>query len=391
RRLPGRPFAAREVPVKPEDHRGEADHWAQKRRAGMSPDEATAYVRARQQRRAAEGGAAPPTDAAAAPPPGGETLEAPAGDEPGGIGALARRVLRSAPTAVTPFTPLLRVLGVGEEEEPDVARAAGQGLTFGFSDELVGAARGALGRGAVGEGIRAEREALEEFGRERPVVRAGAELAGGATLGGAGSGLARRLVPEGASRGRALLGLIAGGAGGGAAFGAGAAEGGLAERAEGALGGGVAGAVLAPAVAGGVKLGGAIGRRLIDVLGLRPRTRGNIPIPDIPEPAAAPAAAGEIAEAAEEAGGPLARALAAPPPPAEGVGGVRRRGIARPRRREAGLASLSPVQSAEERALERITAALERDRTPIEQIAAAAQGAREAGKPATLMELAGEN
>src|SRR5690606_15945468 len=197
--------------------------------------------------------------------------------------------------------------------------------------------------------------------------------------------------PEGASRGRALLGLIAGGAGGGAAFGAGAAEGGLAERAEGALGGGVAGAVLAPAVAGGVKLGGAIGRRLIDVLGLRPRTRGNIPIPDIPEPAAAPAAAGEIAEAAEEAGGPLARALAAPPPPAEGVGGVRRRGIARPRRREAGLASLSPVQSAEERALERITAALERDRTPIEQIAAAAQGAREAGKPATLMELAGEN
>src|SRR5690606_23254945 len=161
-------------------------------------------------------------------------------DEPGGIGALARRVLRSAPTAVTPFTPLLRVLGVGEEEEPDVARAAGQGLTFGFSDELVGAARGALGPGTVGEGIQAGR----------------------------------------------------------------------AERAEGALGGGVAGAVLAPAVAGGVKLGGAIGRRLIDVLGLRPRTRGNIPIPDIPEPAAAPAAAGEIAEAAEEAGGPLARALA---------------------------------------------------------------------------------
>src|SRR5690606_27267340 len=240
----------------------------------------------------------------------------------------------------------------------------------------------------VGEGIRTERAMLEQAREAHPIASIGAEIAGGAALGaGAGSGLARRLVPEGASRGRALLGLIAGGAGGGAAFGAGAAEGGLAERAEGALGGAVAGAILAPAVAGGVKLGGAIGRRLIDVLGLRPRTRGNIPIPDIPEPAAAPAAA----EAAEEAGGPLARALAAPPPPAEGVGGVRRRGIARPRRREAGLASLSPVQSAEERALERITAALERDRTPIEQIAAAAQGAREAGKPATLMELAGEN
>src|SRR5690554_4067133 len=135
--------------MNPEDQLSDADLWEKKRREGMSPDEATAYVRARQQRRAAEGGAAPTTDAAAAPPPAGETLEAPAGDEPGGIGALARRVLRSAPTAVTPFTPLLRVLGVGEEEEPDVARAAGQGLTFGFSDELVGAARGALGPGTV--------------------------------------------------------------------------------------------------------------------------------------------------------------------------------------------------------------------------------------------------
>lgn len=139
-----------------------------------------------------------------------------------------------------------------------LARSAAQGLSVGFSDEALGTARatlphmvGGMVPGAtpapalmslptgdeINQAIDAERAALGTFRSAHPLAAMGAEMAGTAgpvllTGGGAGAPTLGRTALEGA--------------GWGAAYGAGTAEGGLAERAKGAGKGAVIGGVTAP-------------------------------------------------------------------------------------------------------------------------------------------------
>lgn len=133
----------------------------------------------------------------------------------------------------------------------DVARAAGQGLTFGFGDELVAFAK-SLGDKTYEEALAEERESLERFREESPLVAYPAEIAAsiptsllGIGLLGRGAQAAGRFIPSALKS--APVGAVATGAAEGALYGAGAAEEG--ERLAGA---GVGGAL-------GGALGGAVG------------------------------------------------------------------------------------------------------------------------------------
>lgn len=112
-----------------------------------------------------------------------------------------------------------------------LARAAGQGLSFGFGDELEAYLR--KGDGTYEDKLAEIRSAMSKFAEENPKTALAAELGGSiptALLGGAG--LARAGL-TGAAKVAALEG---------AAYGFGSGEGGLAERAKSAAVGGTIGA-----------------------------------------------------------------------------------------------------------------------------------------------------
>jgi len=97
----------------------------------------------------------------------------------------------------------------------NLARAIGQGLTFGFADEAEGFARSVLGDESYEEARDSARAGLEQFREEMPITAYGAEIAASipsAVVGGAGLTAAR------------LAGKIPQAAAMGAAYGAGTAE-----------------------------------------------------------------------------------------------------------------------------------------------------------------------
>lgn len=125
-----------------------------------------------------------------------------------------------------------------------MARAANQGLTFGLSDEIsagLGAtldkAKGKPFGASYSERVQGERGLDRQFKGDHPVLGYGAEIAGGI----ANAGAIPQLAKMGAVKGGALVG---------AAYGAGASEGGLASRGAGAVQGGIVGGVGGAAIEG---------------------------------------------------------------------------------------------------------------------------------------------
>ena len=178
--------------------------------------------------------------------------------------------------------------GIVKRNAPGLVRSAAQGASFGFSDEIGGAVRGAVTPGmSWREGIEKEREALADV----PLpLRIPGEIAGGLLTGGAlvrgatalpgigraistgmrgqGSVLPRLLGTKRAEQAARGLATGAVGAGEGALYGAGTAEGNLVERASAAKqGGGWGGAVggVLPFIPG-------IGRITAPLSGAGPRT-----------------------------------------------------------------------------------------------------------------------
>lgn len=131
-----------------------------------------------------------------------------------------------------------------EPETPGKVRGyamnAMQGLTFGFGDEAMGAILGLLTGEGASAGIDEYRAELQKFNAANPVSATAAEM-GGSLL------LAPVMAPAAAAmKGMGLAGRAGVGAGVGAGagglYGAGNAQGGLSERAKGAVVGGALGA-----------------------------------------------------------------------------------------------------------------------------------------------------
>lgn len=121
---------------------------------------------------------------------------------------------------------------------PNIAGAALQGPTFGFSDEIIGAARGALTPGmTMAQGVDAEQRGLDAYRKDHKLASFLAELAGGTLLFGA----------LGAGRTAAQQAAI--GAATGALSGAGYSHGDMGDRVRGAKAGGVVGGLFSGAVA----------------------------------------------------------------------------------------------------------------------------------------------
>ena len=99
-----------------------------------------------------------------------------------------------------PPTPeeLSKLKGEGEEystgqQAKDLARTVAQGASLGFSDEAIAMARSILEKRKYEEVVKEEREALERFAKESPVISTVAELGGGiapALLTGGGTAVA---------------------------------------------------------------------------------------------------------------------------------------------------------------------------------------------------------
>jgi hypothetical protein len=133
------------------------------------------------------------------------------------------------------------LLGLG------AARAAGQGVTLGWSDELVGGVRGALSPNlTVSEAIGREREGLKRYKEDHPIASPLIEIGSGIA-----SGAAASLATGGAAL-PTLARAVKVGASLGAVGGAGMSEGNVLDRAV----GGAKGAAIGAATAGGLgKLG----------------------------------------------------------------------------------------------------------------------------------------
>ena len=104
----------------------------------------------------------------------------------------------------------------------NVARAAGQGLTFGFGDELTAFAKQMFGKGSYDELVEEERAKLNQFREANPALAYGMEIGAGFLI--PGFGMAKGAVTAG------KVGLTAAkgakiGATQGALYGAGAGEG----------------------------------------------------------------------------------------------------------------------------------------------------------------------
>lgn len=140
-------------------------------------------------------------------------------------------------------------------------RAALQGMSFGFGDEIVGGMAGGIssaqnvmqGRPAnLGEEIQRftqqEREQIGQFRQEQPAVAMGAEVAGAV-----GSALATPSPRSLANLGSVSRAAITGGASG-ALYGAGSAEGGIQERGQNAIAVGIPSAVFGGALQGTINV-----------------------------------------------------------------------------------------------------------------------------------------
>lgn len=100
-----------------------------------------------------------------------------------------------------------------------LARAAGQGITFGFGDEIEAGLRTGFGLAGDYEKTRDDiRTKVDQFREDHPVAAYGSEIAASAVLPG---GVARQAVKAGMGVGKAVAGTSALS---GAAYGAGAAE-----------------------------------------------------------------------------------------------------------------------------------------------------------------------
>ena len=159
-----------------------------------------------------------------------------------------------SPSDLAVGTPLAFVLNQLKKAAPEyyqnLVDQAIKGSSFGFSDEIVGAAN-ALAGGSEGESFSeeqarftaAERDRAAKFSDENPIAAGAAEIAGGALALGplAGAGVARAGTTAGKVAAGAAEGAIVG-----AAAGAGNADDGdrLAGAAAGAAGGAVLGGVL---------------------------------------------------------------------------------------------------------------------------------------------------
>jgi hypothetical protein len=135
-----------------------------------------------------------------------------------------------------------RTLGPEIPFLPSMVMRAGEGVTFGFLDEIAGAISG---------DVEASRNVLDRARESTGLAGDAAEVAGAV-----GSSIALPVgrVAQGAKLGTQALGAAKAGAAGGALYGAGEADGAIIDRARGAAVGGAAGAVTgalaAPLVAG---------------------------------------------------------------------------------------------------------------------------------------------
>lgn len=135
---------------------------------------------------------------------------------------------------------ILRLRRARQKQQPpqdnfgrDIGRAALQGFSFGTADEAEAFVRSVIGEKSYSENLEKIRSEIKKFQEDSPVLATGAEIAGSiptALLGGAG--LARAGV-TGAGK---IAGIE------GAAYGFGAGEGGIADRATSAAVGGTLGA-----------------------------------------------------------------------------------------------------------------------------------------------------
>jgi len=165
---------------------------------------------------------------------------------------LAERIGRATGGQITSVRGILGALGslgevereAAEEVAGEVGAAAGlvssvaQGVTFGFFDELAGLVGGERAKDLI-------REAQSEARERAPIAAGTLEIGGGILVPGAAAG---RFIGRGASGVGRLARTSAVGGAEGALFGAGAAEGGAAERGRGALTGAAIGAAAAPAI-----------------------------------------------------------------------------------------------------------------------------------------------
>lgn len=148
-------------------------------------------------------------------------------------------------------------------------RAAAQGATFGFADEIEAAARAATGQGSYPDILRDVGLSKRLYEQRAPGEALAAELGGAAGVSlipGAGAfnlmrapAVASRIGPAAARYGGAAVG----GATAGAITGAGTAEPG--QRTEGAMRGGVTGAVLGPLATGALQATGRVAQGARDI------------------------------------------------------------------------------------------------------------------------------
>jgi hypothetical protein len=145
-----------------------------------------------------------------------------------------------------------------------LAQNAAQGASFGFSDELTAAlaaipaavATGTSLKDAFNSILEAERFSQDKYAEEHPVASFAAQVGGGLATGGAGaSRIAGAKMFQGAKTipgalGKKAAASAATGAPIGALYGAGVSEGGLGERAKGAVEGATIAAVASPVLAG---------------------------------------------------------------------------------------------------------------------------------------------
>lgn len=123
----------------------------------------------------------------------------------------------------------------------DLARAAGQGLTLGFGDEMEAAVRSAFGDKSYSEIIKEVRSDIDSFRDTAPLAAYGAEILGSMITGGVGTA---RAIGTTAGREAIKRAGIAGGVEGGL-YGVGSGE-----SVEGRIAGGIAGAGLGAGTAG---------------------------------------------------------------------------------------------------------------------------------------------
>ena len=185
-----------------------------------------------------------------------------------------------------------------------VARAVGQGLTFGFGDEIMagaGASRDALNSDkpfsdAYDERLAAKRLALEQFREDRPGLATGAEIIGALPTALMGPvGVAGRAVQGGKLAKTAASAL--GGALGGGTYGFATGEGGARRRFE--------GAVPAAALGAGVGAAAPVIGKVVGKLVRKPGNRAGVPdkqiIANAPSTETLRAQSGALFDKADEA------------------------------------------------------------------------------------------